>query len=164
MSRTKKGFSLIELLVVIAIIGILSAIVLASLNSARTKGKDASAQASLSNIRASAELYYNGAGANNYMATPAAAGVASQDSAVATAGTANVCIDADVVKLAAAAKTQTGNAVDCVVGTMGGSYVVFSQLGSQTSPANYCIDSTGFAGLLTVAPAHVVATAAVSCK
>ncbi len=39
--KNNKGFTLIELLVVVAIIGLLSSIVLASLNSARTRAKDA---------------------------------------------------------------------------------------------------------------------------
>ncbi len=64
MKNLKKGFTLIELLVVVAIIGILASVVLASLTTARSKGKDAAIQAQLSNMRAQAELYY--ASNNNY--------------------------------------------------------------------------------------------------
>ena len=39
--QKNKGFTLIELLVVVAIIGLLSSVVMASLNSARLKAKDA---------------------------------------------------------------------------------------------------------------------------
>ncbi|MSU73655.1 prepilin-type N-terminal cleavage/methylation domain-containing protein [Candidatus Kaiserbacteria bacterium] len=55
----KKGFTLIELLVVIAIIGILSSIVLASLNSARKKGRDARRVADIKQIQLALELYYD---------------------------------------------------------------------------------------------------------
>lgn len=55
----KKGFTLIELLVVIAIIGLLSSVVFASLNSARTKARDARRVADMSEIRKALALFYD---------------------------------------------------------------------------------------------------------
>ena len=59
MKNFKRGFTLIELLVVIAIIGILSSVVLASLNTARGKGADAAIKSDINNMRAQAELVYD---------------------------------------------------------------------------------------------------------
>ncbi len=59
MNINKKGFTLIELLVVIAIIGILSSVVLASLNAARGKGANAAVKSNLQGIRSQAEIVYD---------------------------------------------------------------------------------------------------------
>ncbi len=48
--KFQKGFTLIELLVVIAIIGLLAAIVLASLNGARIKGRNANRASNLQEL------------------------------------------------------------------------------------------------------------------
>ncbi|MFA5744992.1 MAG: prepilin-type N-terminal cleavage/methylation domain-containing protein [Candidatus Paceibacterota bacterium] len=57
--KKSRGFTLIELLVVIAIIGILSSVVLASLNTARMKSRDTKRMADLGQIRIALEMYYN---------------------------------------------------------------------------------------------------------
>lgn len=53
LTKRPRGFTLIELLVVIAIIGILSAVVLASLNAARARARDAQR---VSNVREMVKL------------------------------------------------------------------------------------------------------------
>lgn len=57
--QRSTGFTLIELLVVIAIIGILAAVVLVSLNSARAKSRDAKRLSDIRQIQTSFELFYN---------------------------------------------------------------------------------------------------------
>lgn len=56
--KTKnKGFTLIELLVVIAVIGILSTIVLASLNAARAKARDARRLSDMHQMQLALDMY-----------------------------------------------------------------------------------------------------------
>lgn len=62
ISIRRNGFTLIELLVVIAIIGVLASIVLASLNSARVKARDARRLADLKQIGLALNFYLD---ANN---------------------------------------------------------------------------------------------------
>jgi len=57
MKTNNKGFTLIELLVVIAIIGILSGLIVVSMNGATLAAKDARAKATMDQLRATAEIY-----------------------------------------------------------------------------------------------------------
>ncbi len=126
----QRGFTLIELLVVVAIIGILSAIVLVSLNSARDKARDASAKGSLSSIRAAAEIFYDTEGGTY----------------------AGVCADSDVASLLSAASSETGGtsaAPTTVCASDASEYAATVTLNTETSggdPKYFCVDSSGFAG------------------
>ncbi|MBU3965198.1 prepilin-type N-terminal cleavage/methylation domain-containing protein [Patescibacteria group bacterium] len=64
----RRGFTLIELLVVISIIGVLSSVVLVSVNSARMKARDTKKQADFKNIQTALYMFYieYGSMPNNY--------------------------------------------------------------------------------------------------
>ena len=60
--QTKRGFTLIELLVVISIIGLLSSVVLASVNTARKRAADSKHIQALGQLKRAMELYYDNNG------------------------------------------------------------------------------------------------------
>jgi len=138
----RKGFTLIELLVVVAIIGILASVVLASLNSARSKGSDAAIKANLANIRGQAEIIYDNNTPNSYSGLCTNVVVASQTSATATA------LGGTVVNVLGTAGTAT--TVVCHVLADNSAWAVSSALKSATANS-WCVDSAGASKQLTAA-------------
>jgi len=137
-TSARRGFTLIELLVVIAIIGILSSVVLASLNTARNKGADAAIKSSLNNARAQAELFYD-SNSNSY-------------ANVCTTGTNNISA------LVTGATNAGGTSTQCEDTTAG--WAANSQL-KTTGAGWYCVDSTGAA--TTTSADTITATDDVAC-
>ena len=126
----RTGFTLVELLVVIAIIGILSTIVLVSLNIARNKGIMASMQTNLHTLQIEAEIYYANNG-NSYGTTAVGTTTANCASAMFSADSAIASALQEV--------RQTGAAVSC--GAQGRYYSV----SASGSAGTWCVNNDGLA-------------------
>lgn len=118
MTKYNRGFTLIELLVVIAIVGILSAVVLSQLNSAREKGADAAVKSNLVSVRSVAETLYDN-GYNGYQ---------------------GICSDSKMTGPHNAAVAAGGNGGTCTSNS--GAYADWAGLKTDLTKA-WCVDSTG---------------------
>ncbi len=129
-----RGFTLVEILVVIAIIGILSSVVLGSLNSAREKGADGAVKSNLASVKNAAAIYYDDQ-AGSYL------GLCSTDQKV---------IDAMASSETVVAPTPTVGGLgdgECVDSSAEWAAWVNLKLSSTSA---WCVDSAGKSGEIVV--------------
>lgn len=132
----KKGFTLIELLVVVAIIGILTAIVLASLGTTRAKGADAGIKSDLAGIRSQAELLYVTYGGYGIDATPTAFAVG------VCANTADTLFANGIVWGQVSHAVSTSGGLRSCMSTAN-SWAVGVQMKQNSTTSAWCVDSAG---------------------
>ncbi len=133
--KNKSGFTLIELLIVIAIVGILSSIVIASLTSARKKGKAAAVKSGMTQLLTQGQLYLSEH--NNFAvasSSPRAGCFASSTNTFLNDSIFGDPHPADMVREI----NNQGAPVYCVISASGMS---FSLIAALDNGKNLCLDS-----------------------
>ena len=150
-----RGFTLIELLVVIAIIGLLSSVVLASLNTARGKGADASIKTNLKSLQSQAELIFDSNSPPSYDKVCTGTIDTTITNQIANAKSAAAITAATNATLATAGSNTTAT---CHAAADNSAYAMEVPLKTDASKG-WCVDSTGTSKQVT---AHL-GTSAVTC-
>ena len=141
--NNKKGFTLIELLVVIAIIGILSSIVLASLNTARAKGSDAAIKSSLDQVRAQSELYYDANGSTYGALALANGGTVATACGYSGLGGSALASSSAIIAYATSSSGTYSVALNYIECFADSSHWVVSVPLKSNSTLSWCVDNTG---------------------
>ncbi len=129
----KKGFTLIELLVVIAVIGILSSIIISSLNASRQKSKVSAIKGAIYELLTQGQIYLN------EFPTYAAATSSARTGCYASSTFLNdVFFFAEVPSLMVANIDQNGAPIACAISSSGTSFSIIANLGDNK---NICADS-----------------------
>ena len=145
MKNIKKGFTLIELLVVVAIIGILAAVVLVALSSARSKGGDGGVKAQLSNMRGQAELY-NVSNDGYSIATASFPTLTTATPCSVASSVFDSTSTHNIVAMITSAESISGHKAVCVLNgpasnTKANAWAVAIEM--KTPNTFFCVDSTG---------------------
>jgi prepilin-type N-terminal cleavage/methylation domain-containing protein len=140
----RQGFTLIELLVVIAIIGILSAVIIAALGDARSKGDDAGVLANIDTVVTQTGIYSEGSPTVDYGSFDDGAGGPAPCPVPGTTGTG--LFDDPVVEkaIAAAVSDSAGGSSFCYSNAT--DYAVAVSRPAAVVPTRsyfWCADSSG---------------------
>jgi prepilin-type N-terminal cleavage/methylation domain-containing protein len=135
-----RAFTLIELLVVIAIIGLLAAVVLAALSTARNNGADARRVADLKGVQSALQLYSNNHN-GNYPSTSDTWYSQCSIGGIAVQSTANAVIpglvtDGDIGSIPSDPQMNSSSGTCCYMYRSNGSDYKF-MVGYNCSTANY---------------------------